>query len=225
MLLPRKRSHSFFGAVPFLKFPGKERCSLIAIIDYGAGNLFSVQNALSYLDILHQVTDDPQVIERANGIILPGVGAFPDAMNKLGDRRLFRYYEKRRRKSLFLESAWVCRCCFPWDMNFRRWKAWVFCQARWRESRAVDWKSLIWDGIVCISALVARCWRMYQKGSMYILSIPFRLSPKRTFGCLGGLWCGNTCPGMERAGVRMSVPSGKKCRYRPAYLKKFRRSV
>lgn len=61
---------------------------MIAIIDYGAGNLFSVQNALSYLDISHQVTDDPQVIERAEGIILPGVGAFPDAMSKLGRRGL-----------------------------------------------------------------------------------------------------------------------------------------
>ena len=56
---------------------------MIAVIDYGAGNLFSVCNALSYLNIAHEVTKDEQVINRADAVILPGVGAFPAAMESL----------------------------------------------------------------------------------------------------------------------------------------------
>lgn len=56
---------------------------MIAVIDYGAGNLFSVANALRFLHIPHVVTADPVKVQAADGILLPGVGAFPDAMKKL----------------------------------------------------------------------------------------------------------------------------------------------
>ncbi|MBR6420247.1 MAG: imidazole glycerol phosphate synthase subunit HisH [Oscillospiraceae bacterium] len=56
---------------------------MIAVIDYGAGNLFSVCNALTYLGIAHEVTKDAAVIDRADAVILPGVGAFPAAMEAL----------------------------------------------------------------------------------------------------------------------------------------------
>ena len=56
---------------------------MIAVIDYGAGNLFSVSNALDYLNIAYAVTKDAQVIDRADAVILPGVGAFPAAMQAL----------------------------------------------------------------------------------------------------------------------------------------------
>ena len=56
---------------------------MIAIVDYGAGNLFSVQNALAYLNITCCTTDDPAVLEICDGVILPGVGAFPAAMHRL----------------------------------------------------------------------------------------------------------------------------------------------
>ncbi len=53
---------------------------MIAIIDYGAGNILSVQKALDYLGCENTVTSDPAVIAAADGAILPGVGAFGDAM-------------------------------------------------------------------------------------------------------------------------------------------------
>ncbi len=56
---------------------------MIAIIDYGAGNLFSVKNALDYLGEPNIITADADEIRRADGLILPGVGAFSDAMNQL----------------------------------------------------------------------------------------------------------------------------------------------
>ena len=51
-----------------------------AIIDYGAGNLFSVKNALDYIGAESTVTKSAADLESADRIILPGVGAFPDAM-------------------------------------------------------------------------------------------------------------------------------------------------
>ena len=56
---------------------------MIAIIDYGAGNIFSVKHALDYLGLANQLTDDKTIIEQADKIILPGVGAFPSAMKML----------------------------------------------------------------------------------------------------------------------------------------------
>ena len=57
--------------------------SYIAIVDYGAGNLMSVHNSLDFLGYENKIADTPEVIELAAGVILPGVGAFPDAMDAL----------------------------------------------------------------------------------------------------------------------------------------------
>lgn len=56
---------------------------MIAIIDYGMGNLRSVEKALESLGAAVVVTGDPQVVREADGVILPGVGAFGDAMENL----------------------------------------------------------------------------------------------------------------------------------------------
>lgn len=61
---------------------------MIAIIDYGAGNLFSVKNALDYLGLENIITNNPKDLEAADKLILPGVGAFPDAMRMLGESGL-----------------------------------------------------------------------------------------------------------------------------------------
>lgn len=55
----------------------------IGIVDYGVGNLMSVSNALSFLGLESRITCDADDLERSNAIILPGVGAFPDAADKL----------------------------------------------------------------------------------------------------------------------------------------------
>jgi glutamine amidotransferase len=56
---------------------------MIAIIDYDAGNIKSVEKAIQYLGEEVVVTRDRETILSANGVILPGVGAFVDAMEKL----------------------------------------------------------------------------------------------------------------------------------------------
>lgn len=61
---------------------------MTAIIDYGAGNLFSVKNALDFLGIENIITKDPDDLRSADRLILPGVGAFPDAMRMLNESGL-----------------------------------------------------------------------------------------------------------------------------------------
>ncbi len=58
---------------------------MIAIIDYGVGNLSSVFNALQAIGVKAEITDDPAKIRAADKIILPGVGAFKAGMKNLQD--------------------------------------------------------------------------------------------------------------------------------------------
>jgi glutamine amidotransferase len=55
----------------------------IVIVDYGVGNLGSIQNMLTRLGAIVETTSDPRVIERASKLILPGVGAFDAGMGQL----------------------------------------------------------------------------------------------------------------------------------------------
>ena len=61
---------------------------MIGIIDYGMGNLFSVYNALDRLGAEPVISSDPSVLADCDGLILPGVGAFPDAMKALNEQGL-----------------------------------------------------------------------------------------------------------------------------------------
>lgn len=72
---------------------------MIAIIDYDAGNIKSVEKALQYLGQDVKITDDPQEILAADKVILPGVGAFGDAMDNLRrkglDQVIYQVVEKK----------------------------------------------------------------------------------------------------------------------------------
>lgn len=61
---------------------------MIAIVDYGVGNLRNVYNAMTQLGMDCVITGDPYKIKDAGALVLPGVGAFKDAMDHLVDTRL-----------------------------------------------------------------------------------------------------------------------------------------
>ncbi|QQK77871.1 imidazole glycerol phosphate synthase subunit HisH [Salicibibacter cibarius] len=61
---------------------------MIAIVDYGMGNLYSVSKALERLDTPYVVTEKAQELASADGLILPGVGSFKDAMAILQEKKL-----------------------------------------------------------------------------------------------------------------------------------------
>ena len=57
----------------------------IAILDYGMGNLRSVEKALEHVGVIATITNDAGEVRAADGVILPGVGAFPRAMERIGE--------------------------------------------------------------------------------------------------------------------------------------------
>jgi glutamine amidotransferase len=61
---------------------------MVTIVDYGSGNLRSVQKAFVRLGVEAVITDDPNVVSEADRLVLPGVGAFGDAMRELRTRGL-----------------------------------------------------------------------------------------------------------------------------------------
>ena len=75
---------------------------MIAIVDYGAGNIFSVKNAMDYLGLPAELTSKADDIRNADGIILPGVGAFPWAMSMLTKAGLVEVIKEEAVKKPFL---------------------------------------------------------------------------------------------------------------------------
>ncbi len=61
---------------------------MIAIIDYGMGNLRSVQKAFEFIGHEAVITDEPDVILKADKVVLPGVGAFSDAIKTIKEKKL-----------------------------------------------------------------------------------------------------------------------------------------
>lgn len=75
---------------------------MIAIIDYGAGNIFSVKNALDYIGLPNILTNKKEDLINADGLILPGVGAFPSAMKMLKETKLIDTIKEQAKLKPFL---------------------------------------------------------------------------------------------------------------------------
>ena len=75
---------------------------MIAMVDYGVGNLFSLKSSLAHLGLEAVVTADPARLRAADRIILPGVGAFGDAMEKLTATGLVPVIKEEARKKPLL---------------------------------------------------------------------------------------------------------------------------
>ena len=88
---------------------------MIAIIDYGVGNLFSLQSSLAAIGADSVVTSDPAVLRGADKILLPGVGAFEDAAKKLRESGLADLI-----KELAAEGKPLLGICLGMQMLFER---------------------------------------------------------------------------------------------------------
>ena len=88
--------------------------SYIAIVDYGAGNLMSVHNSLDFLGYDNKIAKESEDLDRAAGVILPGVGAFPDAMQALSGSGLLEAVQDAAHKKPFLGI------CLGMQMLFER---------------------------------------------------------------------------------------------------------
>ena len=94
---------------------------MIAVIDYGVGNLFSLSSSLAYLGLENKVTRSARELDEASHIILPGVGAFGDAMEKLASTGLVPELERQADMSSLIRrpSRWV-RPRRPWSLPRRK---------------------------------------------------------------------------------------------------------
>lgn len=95
---------------------------MIAIVDYGAGNIFSVKNALDYLGIRGELTSSEKDIENADGIILPGVGAFPWAIKKLTESGLVDTLKQQAKVKPFMGICLGMQLLFEKSFEFEECK-------------------------------------------------------------------------------------------------------
>ena len=91
-----------------------------AIVDYGVGNLKSVSNALAYLGQECLITADPRELALADAIILPGVGAFPDAADKLRESGLDQALLRQVGEKPILGICLGMQLLFQWGEEGRR---------------------------------------------------------------------------------------------------------
>lgn len=91
-----------------------------AIVDYGVGNLKSVANAMAYLGERTLIAGDEAGLEKADAIILPGVGAFPDAADRLRAVGLDEVIVRQAEKKPVLGICLGMQLLFEWGEEVRR---------------------------------------------------------------------------------------------------------
>lgn len=92
----------------------------VAIVDYGVGNLKSVSNALAYLGQNALITGEAGELERADAVLLPGVGAFPDAADKLRQTGLDGVLRRQAGRKPMLGICLGMQLLFDWGEEGRR---------------------------------------------------------------------------------------------------------
>ncbi|MFT8888941.1 MAG: imidazole glycerol phosphate synthase subunit HisH [Ethanoligenens sp.] len=95
---------------------------MIAVIDYNVGNLFSVKNALDFIGETAEITSDAKVLEKADALILPGVGAFPDAMRELEKTGLVQTIRAQAQKKPLLGICLGMQILFDTGFEFEECK-------------------------------------------------------------------------------------------------------
>jgi imidazole glycerol-phosphate synthase subunit HisH len=92
-----------------------EEVGRICVLDYGMGNLRSVEKAFERVGAEVTITSDPDRAARADGLVLPGVGAFPRAMERIGELRLDRLIRERLE-----EGTPLLGICLGFELLFER---------------------------------------------------------------------------------------------------------
>ena len=103
---------------------------MIAILDYGVGNLFSLRSSLSCLGLESKLTAGPGELRAADRIILPGVGAFGDAMDKLKDTGLVPLIREESQKKPLLGICLGMQLLFDESCEYGRHEGLGFVPGR-----------------------------------------------------------------------------------------------
>jgi glutamine amidotransferase len=92
---------------------------LIGIIDYGMGNLHSVKNAFDYIGSRSVITSDKTELENCTALVLPGVGAFGDAMHNLERNDMIDFIKKQASLKPFLGICLGMQLLFDRSYEFK----------------------------------------------------------------------------------------------------------
>lgn len=95
---------------------------MIGIIDYGAGNLFSLKNALDFLGLESRIISSPEELKKSDRLILPGVGAFPDAMRMLEQSGLVNVIVEEASQKPLLGICLGMQILFDYGYEFEKTK-------------------------------------------------------------------------------------------------------
>ena len=106
---------------------------MIVVVDYGMGNVRSVVNALAALGAEAQVSSSPAALDAAERLILPGVGAFGEAMRRIGERGLVEPLERqvaRGKPILGICLGMQLLAALGWEHGAHRGLGWIAGQVR-----------------------------------------------------------------------------------------------
>ena len=103
---------------------------MIGIVDYGSGNVFSLMSALNALGHDAKLVTTVAEIRNASKIILPGVGAFPSAIERLREKTWTKQSKKQLKTELLLVYASECRSCFLSVKSLQKLKGWMLSQEK-----------------------------------------------------------------------------------------------
>ena len=145
---------------------------MIAIIDYGVGNLFSLQSSLRAIGEEVVVTADQDVIRQADHVILPGVGAFGDAVQKLRDGGLFDFVKAQAATGKpFLGICLGMQLLFDRSLEYGEHEGLGLIPGEVRPIEGVipanlDIPHMGWN--VCTSCMTARCSAISRRATVCI---------------------------------------------------------
>lgn len=126
---------------------------MIVVIDYGAGNLRSITNALDFLKVKYKVTDKPKEIEKADKVIFPGVGAFGDCIKSLKRKKLIEPLQKEIKKKPYLGICLGFQILFESSEETKRVKGLSIFKGKCRKfkSRNLKIPQIGWNSIKIIN--------------------------------------------------------------------------
>ena len=105
---------------------------MIAIVDYGVGNLYSLVSSLRHLGLTAEVTGQAEDLRHADRIILPGVGAFGDARAKLDDTGLVPVLLEEAEKKPFLGICLGMQLLFDRSFEYGERSGLGLVRVRWQ---------------------------------------------------------------------------------------------
>lgn len=151
---------------------------MIGIIDYGMGNLKSVENALHRIGVPCEISSDAHVLEQCEKLILPGVGAFPDCMANIRNRNLYEPVKEMVDKGKSLLG--IClgmQMLYEKSQEMGETEGFGFLQGTVREMKTdlpipeIGWNELVFTGSHPLEKLLSKTPYVYYVHSYYASDI------------------------------------------------------